>query len=157
MVLPLYPEKDRGTRTLWEGNMNFYEEAQEKLRRELPGITGNKEGAIKTAVRDALLNFAGQDEEFAQAIVQGGSFKDCMTAVCEGITTSISDFEAYSRAAAFFFPGSKVRFEMHIDLVGEADALSVTGAGAGDSSPKGGAKRTEGAKGELVLNLADFL
>lgn len=41
--------------------MNFYEEAQEKLRRELPGITGNKEGAIKTAVRDALLNFAGQE------------------------------------------------------------------------------------------------
>ena len=151
MVLPLYPEKDRGTRILWEGNMNFYEEAQEKLRRELPGITGNKEGAIKTAVRDALLNFAGQDEEFAQAIVQGGSFKDCMTAVCKGITTSISDFEAYSRAAAFFFPGSKVRFEMHIDLVGEADALSVTGAGAGDSSPKGG------GKAGLVLDLADFL
>ena len=151
MVLPLYPEKDRGTRILWEGNMNFYEEAQEKLRRELPGITGNREGAIKTAVRDALLNFAGQDEEFAQAIVQGGSFQDCMKAVCKGITTSISDFEAYSRAAAFFFPGSKVRFEMHIDLVGEADALSVTGAGAGDSSPRGG------AKGGLVLNLADFL
>lgn len=156
MVLPLYPKKHRGTRILWEGNMNFYEEAQEKLRRELPGITGNKEGAIKTAVRDALLNFAGQDEEFAQAIVQGGSFKDCMTAVCKGITTSISDFEAYSRAAAFFFPGSKVRFEMHIDLVGEADTSSaetpsVTGASAGDSSPK------RGAKGGLVLNLADFL
>lgn len=151
MVLPLYPEKDRGTRILWEGNMNFYEEAQEKLRRELPGITGNKEGAIKTAVRDALLNFAGQDEEFAQAIVQGGSLKDCMTTVCKGITTSISDFEAYSRAAAFYFPGAKVRFEMHIDLVGEADALSVTGAGAGDSSPRGG------GKAGLVLNLADFL
>ena len=128
MVLTLYPKKHRGTRTLWEDRMKFYEEAQEKL-----------------------LNFAGQDEEFAQAIVQGGSFQDCMKAVCKGIGTSISDFEAYSRAAAFFFPGSKVRFEMHIDLVGEADALSVTGANAGDSSPRGG------AKGGLVLNLADFL
>lgn len=132
--------------------MNFYEEAQEKLRRELPGITGNREGAIKTAVRDALLNFAGQDEEFAQAIVQGGSFKDCMAAVCKGITTSISDFEAYSRAAAFFFPGSKVRFEMHIDLVGEAETSSAeTPSVAGDSSPRGG------AKSGLVLDLADFL
>ncbi|MBQ7435021.1 MAG: hypothetical protein IJV51_04380 [Oscillospiraceae bacterium] len=141
--------------------MNFYEEAQEKLRRELPGITGNREGAIKTAVRDALLNFAGQDEEFAQAIVQGGSFQDCMKAVCKGITTSISDFEAYSRAAAFFFPGSKVRFEMHIDLIGEAEGdtraaeagetPSVTSVSTGASSPRGG------AKGGLVLNLADFL
>lgn len=137
--------------------MNFYEEAQEKMRRELPGITGNREGAIKTAVRDALLNFAGQDAEFAQAIAQGGSFKDCMTAVCKGITTSISDFEAYSRAAAFYFPGAKVRFEMHIDLAGEAgdtssgEAPSVTGASAGDSSPKGG------AKAGLVFDLKDFL
>jgi len=137
--------------------MNFYEEAQEKLRRELPGITGNREGAIKTAVRDALLNFAGQDEEFAQAIVQGGSFQDCMKAVCKGITTSISDFEAYSRAAAFFFPGSKVRFEMHIDLIGEAgdtetgETSSVTSVSTGASSPKGG------AKAGLVLDLADFL
>ena len=156
MVLPLYPENHRGTRTLWEDNMNFYEEAQEKMRRELPGITGNREGAIKTAVRDALLNFAGQDEEFAQAIVQGGSFQDCMKAVCKGIGTSISDFEAYSRAAAFFFPRSKVRFEMHIDLVGEANAeagetSSVTSVSTGASSPRGG------AKGGLVLDLADFL
>lgn len=155
MVLPLYPENHRGTRTLWEGNMNFYEEAQEKLRRELPGITGNKEGAIKTAVRDALLNFAGQDEEFAQAIVQGGSFGDCMKAVCKGIGTSISDFEAYSRAAAFFFPGSKVRFEMHIDLVGDAGETDChTSAAAlvrNDGEPK--AEKKAG----LVLDLADFL
>jgi hypothetical protein len=140
--------------------MNFYEEAREKLRKELPGITGNKEGAIKQAVMDALVNFAGQDEEFAQAIVQGGSFQDCMKAVCKGIGTSISDFEAYSRAAAFFFPGSKVRFEMHIDLVGEAgetraaeagETPSVTSVSTGASSPRGG------AKGGLVLDLADFL
>ena len=131
--------------------MSFLEEAREKLRKELPGITGNKEGAIKQAAMDALVNFAGQDEEFAQAIVQGGKFSDCMKAVCKGIGTSISDLEVYSRAAAFYFPGCKVRFEMHLDLVGDADALSVTGASAGDSSPKGG------AKAGLVFDLKDFL
>ena len=134
--------------------MNFYEEAQEKMRRELPGITGNREGAIKTAVRDALLNFAGQDAEFAQAIAQGGSFKDCMTAVCKGITTSISDFEAYSRAAVFYFPGAKVRFEMHIDLAGEAGDTSSAAAAA--PSPQGEGKEPE-KKGGLVFDLADFL
>lgn len=144
--------------------MNYLEQARDKLRKELPAIKGNKEGAIKNAAMEALLNFAGQDEEFAQAIVQGGSFADCMREVCKGIGTSISDLEVYSRAAAFYFPGSKVRFEMHIDLVGEAHAEagdtssgaaaetpSVTGANAGDSSPRGG------AKGGMVLNLADFL
>ena len=131
--------------------MSFLEEAREKLRKELPGITGNKEGAIKQAAMDALVNFAGQDEEFAQAIVQGGKFSDCMKAVCMGIGTSISDLEVYSRAAAFYFPGCKVRFEMHLDLVGDADALSVTGASAGDSSPNGG------AKAGLVFDLKDFL
>ena len=133
--------------------MNFYEEAQEKMRRELPGITGNREGAIKTAVRDALLNFAGQDEEFAQAIVQGGSFQDCMTAVCKGIGTSISDFEAYSRAAAFFFPGSKVRFEMHIDLIGDAAGETRAAEGVGTYSEELKPEKKAG----LVLNLADFL
>jgi hypothetical protein len=104
-------------------------------------------------VRDALLNFAGQDEEFAQAIVQGGSFKDCMTTVCKGITTSISDFEAYSRAAAFFFPGSKVRFEMHIDLIGDAAGNTRAAEGVGPYKERPEPEKKAG----LVLDLADFL
>lgn len=149
--------------------MNYLEQARDKLRKELPAIKGNKEGAIKNAAMEALLNFAGQDEEFAQAIVQGGSFADCMSAVCKGIGTSISDLEVYSRAAAFYFPGSKVRFEMHIDLVGEANAEAgdtSSAAAAADelgmsrrasgSSPSRGRQGT-GEKAGLVLNLADFL
>ena len=143
--------------------MEFLEKAREKLKKELDGVNGQKEGAVKLYVMEALLRFAEQDEEFAQAIVQGGSFKDCVAAVCKGVGNSISDLEAYRRAAAFYFPGSTVRFEMHIDLIGEAGALSVTGAGAGDSSPMGGAKKDGGsaaadrAKGGLVIDLADFL
>ena len=144
--------------------MSFLEEAREKLRKELPGIKGQKEGAIKHAVMDALLNFAEQDEEFAQAIAQGGDFANCMHEVCKGIGTSISDLEAYGRAAAFYFPGSKVRFEMHIDLVGEADTSSAAAAAdelgmsrrASGSSPQGEGKEPE-KKAGLVLNLADFL
>lgn len=37
--------------------------------------------AMKEAVQKALLDFCRQDDEFAQAVVQGGSFTDCMTAV----------------------------------------------------------------------------
>ena len=132
--------------------MTFLEQAREKLKKELPGVSGQKEGAVKKAVMEALLRFAEQDEEFAQAIVQGGSFKDCVAAVCKGVGNSISDLEAYRRAAAFYFPGSTVRFEMHIDLIGteETDCRANAAAMARND---GGA----GAKGGLVIDLADFL
>ena len=139
--------------------MSFLEEAREKLRKELPGITGNKEGAIKQAAMDALVNFAGQDEEFAQAIVQGGKFSDCMKAVCKGIGTSISDLEVYSRAAAFYFPGCKVRFEMHLDLVGDADTVGETDchANAAAMARNDSEGETGGKKSGLVFDLADFM
>lgn len=133
--------------------MGFYEEAEARIHKELPSVKGQKEGAIKGAVKDALLNFARQEEEFAQAIVQGGSFGGCMAAVCKGITTSISDLEAYRRAAAYYFPGSDVRFEMRIELAGEAgDSLSRCAPAPSEREPS---KAGKGA--ELVIDLADFL
>ena len=137
--------------------MTFLEKAREKLKKELPGVSGQKEGAVKLYVMEALLSFAEQDEEFAQAIVQGGSFKDCVAAVCKGVGNSISDLEAYRRAAAFYFPGSTVRFEMHIDL-----NPSVTAEDGGDGSPcrgakDGGSAAADRGKGGLVIDLADFL
>ena len=141
--------------------MGFLEQAREKLKKELPGVSGQKEGVVKLYVMEALLRFAEQDEEFAQAIVQGGSFKDCVAAVCKGVGNSISDLEAYRRAAAFYFPGSTVRFEMHIELAPEAG--DTVGADPQISPENDGSIRgstpTEklGAKGGLVIDLADFL
>ena len=130
--------------------MEFLEKAREKLKKELPAVSGQKEGAVKLSVMEAILNFAEQDEEFAQAIVQGGSFKDCVAAVCKGVGNSISDLEAYRRAAAFYFPGSTVRFEMHIDLIGEGGPSQSLR----DSSPRRGGSQEAGG---LVIDLADFL
>lgn len=130
--------------------MTFLEKAREKLKKELPGVSGQKESSVKKYVMEALLSFAEQDEEFAQAIVQGGSFKDCVASVCKGVGNSISDLEAYRRAAAFYFPGSTVRFEMHIDLIGE-DGPSQS---LRDSSPRRGGSQDAGG---LVIDLADFL
>ena len=134
---------------------SYYEAAAKKLDKKLSGL-GKYENAVCEPVRECLKDFCTQNDEFAQAVAQGGSFSDCMKAVAKNCGSSISDLEAYRRAAAFYFPGSKVRFEMHIDLIGEAgesaaaETPSVTGANAGDSSSRGG------AKGGLVLNLADF-
>ena len=94
----------------------WYEQAEARLEEEYGKVTGQKEGAMKSAVRDALLEFCRQNEEFAQAVAQGGTFKDCMTAVAKGVGGSISDLEAYRRAASFYFDGAKVNFSMTIQL-----------------------------------------
>ena len=95
---------------------SWFDQARERLEREYKEVKGTKETAMKSAVRDTLLEFCRQDEEFAQAVAQGGSFSDCMKAVAKGVGGSISDLEAYRRAAAFYFDGARVQFHMTIQL-----------------------------------------
>lgn len=98
----------------------FLSAALERLKNEAGTASGQKEKAMAGAVRKALEDFCRQEPEFAQAIVQGGSFKDCMAAVAKGVGSSISDSEAFAKAARFYFPGSRVRVVMEIDLIGDA-------------------------------------
>ncbi len=74
--------------------MSWYEQAKDRLLNEKGKVTGQKESAMKRAVLDTLMDFCQQSEEFAQAVVQGGSFPDCMKAVAKGVGSSISDLEA---------------------------------------------------------------
>lgn len=106
----------------------FYDEAAEKLNKEKNACgSDNHVSAMKNAVCAALIEFCKQDEEFSQAVVQGGSFKDCMAAVAKNAGSSLSDLEAYQRAVKFYFPGAGVHFEMRIDLCAEVnDNGSVT-------------------------------
>lgn len=106
----------------------FLPAALGRLKKEAGQVSGQKEKAMAGAVRKALEDFCYQEPEFAQAIVQGGSFKDCMAAVAKGVGSSISDSEAFARAARFYFPGSKVKVVMEIDLVGDAGDETANGA-----------------------------
>ena len=72
------------------------------------------------AVLETLKTFCLQDQEFAQAVAQGGSFSACMKAVADGVGSSISDLDAYKRAVQFYFPGAQIRMQMTIDLNGDA-------------------------------------
>lgn len=114
---------------------SWYEQANERLSKDPIEFKGQKERAMGPAVRDALLEFCRQNEEFAQAVVQGGTFQDCMAAVAKGVGGSISDLEAYRRAVSFYFNGAKVKFQMAIEL-----------------EPA----QTEPDRGGLLLNLSDF-
>ncbi len=121
--------------------MRYYEEAKNKLDAGVQQKLDQYGEVMKNAVHDALLEFIGQDEEFAQAVVQGGSFEDAMAAVTKQIKgrRSISDMEAYGAAVRFFFPGAEIRVSMTIDLIGAAAA-----------------KEPEKENSAVIIDLSDF-
>ena len=99
----------------------FFEQAKERLQKESAEKLDRYGETMKFAVKEALLDFCRQEEEFAQAVVQGGSFKACMAAVGKKIKgNAISDLEAYKTAVEFYFPGAAVSMKMDIDLCGDA-------------------------------------
>ena len=86
--------------------------------------SGRHAQVLAKPVADALMEFCDQEPEFEQAIVQSGkTFADCLTEICKGIGSSISDLEIYSRAVKFYFPVAAVRFHMTIDLCGDNGAV----------------------------------
>jgi hypothetical protein len=96
--------------------------------------------AMKGSVHDALLEFCRQDEEFAQAVAQGGSFADCMKAVSKCVKgNAIRDAEAWGAAVKFYFPGAGIRVEMRIDLCASVRTE--------DTAPKTSGK---------IIDLSDF-
>ncbi len=73
---------------------------------------------VAESVKNTLIEFCRQNEEFAQAVVQNDKpLKDCIEATVKGATgKGISDIEVYRRAAAFYFEGAEIHFTMTIDL-----------------------------------------
>lgn len=116
----------------------WYEHALEKLDKGAKEIKGNKAIAMKNAVKDTLLDFCRQNGEFAQAVVQGGTFSECMDAVAKGVGSSISDLDAYKRAVSFYFPGAEVLMQMRIRLEPAEEAEDLERGGG------------------LLLNFSDF-
>lgn len=108
---------------------NWATQAVAKLEKGKKEVKGQKESAMAGAVMVALKDFCLQEEEFAQAIVQGGSFTDCMKAVAKGVGNSISDIDAYKKAVQFYFPGAKVKMQLSIDLIGDATGTDAPASG----------------------------
>ena len=99
--------------------MSWQKQALEKLDKEFKG--NRYEAAMKKEVSDVLRDFCRQNDEFAQAVVQGGAFKDCVAAVVAGVRSTLSDLEAYNRAVMFYFQGAHVKMELHIQLEPDAE------------------------------------
>ena len=117
--------------------------ALERLKREsAEGMSGRRERIMAKPVAEALMDFCRQSDEFARAVVQGGSFRDCMAAVAKGCGEALSDLEAYRRAVCYYFPGAQVDMKVSIRM-SEYEPLEEA--------------ETSGQPGGMLLNLADFL
>lgn len=123
---------------------NWATQALSKLKDGKKDVSGNKEKAMAHAVAAQLESFCRQDAEFAQAVVQGGTFADCMKKVAEGVGNCISDLDAYKKAVAFYFPGAKVHMKLTIDLIGDA---------AGETEPEETSVATPAPENPKVISL----
>lgn len=128
--------------------MTYLEQALAKIKDQTK-ITGRAK-IVAPAVADALTDFCRQDEEFAQAVAQGGSFADCLAAVLKGVCSTISDLECYRRAVRFYFPTADIHMELHIDLAPHAAAQEASTT-VDKPTPK-----EPTASGGIVLNFSDF-
>ena len=127
----------------------WYSQAAEKLDKEAAKVTGRKEMVMRDEVKNALLEFCRQDEKFAQAVVQGGSFPDCMKAVAKDVGNSVSDLEAYRKAVSFYFPGADIQMTMRINLCASVEGTPAAPVETEDAPRPGGSG--------ITLNLSDFL
>lgn len=124
--------------------MSWGSQAVEKLRGELlAGKFDRYANIMKKDVEAALEDFCRQDEEFAQAVVQGGTFEDCMKKVATNCGNGLSDLEAFRRAVQFYFLEADIQFQMKIDLAPHDRDDEET--------------ESEVVQRSVVLNLADFL
>lgn len=125
---------------------NWATQAVEKLKGERKSVSGQREEIMAEAVITAIMDFCVQDEKFAQAVVQGGTFADCMKAVAKDVGRSISDIDAYKKAVRFYLPEAKVKMQLAIELTGSSTDENKTTA-----EPV-----TETPKQNMILDLADF-
>lgn len=122
------------------------QEAVAKIEQGYKTAKADKYGnVVKKPLCDVLCDFCRQDAEFAQAVVQGGSFEDCLAAAVRGAQNHTPDIEIYSKAVQFFFPGAEIHLSMSIDLVGQA------GQPAENSAPA--PQKSSG----ILLDLSSFL
>lgn len=122
--------------------MSYLSEAHGKLDREAKAGKFDRYGnAMKADVLKALKEFCNQSETFAEAVVKGRSFEECMNEVGKGVSGgSISDLAAYKRAVKYYMKNADVRFRMEIKT-----------DGPDKQQPKAETQKT------VMLDLTDFL
>lgn len=118
-------------------------EIREKLSSESKAAKacGKYAAAVMDSLVKALEVFAAQDEEFADAILDG-SLVACAKVIEKGLSGkhSVSDLEVYRMAVGHFFPGASVEFNMVVRV-----------------NPYGGAVEADKPTVNKKINLLDLI
>lgn len=120
--------------------VSYKDQAVQKITTEQKQVSGQKEKAMSNAVFQVVHDFCLQSEPFAKAVVDGGTFADCMKAVAKGVGNYISDLDAYKKAVEFYLPKADIRLQMSI-IQPDVEATAVADEPAGS----------------FTLDLLDFL
>lgn len=133
----------------------FTKTAVDRLTKELGKVEKNRYvDVVKKPVYDALVSFCSQSEEFAQAVAESDqTLNDCLKSVVDGVKSSLSDIEAYRRAAAFYFSECEVDMKLSIRM-SRYDDKPADESEATDTTPKAKTNREERA---INLSLMDLL
>lgn len=92
-------------------------QAKEKIKTSTGAKLNNKAKAIESATATALKQFCDQSEEFARAIAESDkTFDGCLSEIVKGVGSSISDFDVFTKAVQYYFPGAVVEFKMLIHM-----------------------------------------
>lgn len=97
-----------------------------------------KASLMADAVMGMLVEFCEQNEQFAEAVLAGGSFTDCMKAVTKGLGNYTDGISTCRKAVQFYVPGAEVKPLWSITMPSQE--------GTGES----------GKKQAVILDLADF-
>ena len=92
---------------------------QEKIDNEYKNAKelSRKGKVVGPSVINALKDFAAQNTEFAQAIIQSDkSVIECINSTVKGCDSSISDLEVYRKTVQFYFEGADVHMLFTVDL-----------------------------------------
>ena len=135
-------------------NNNYQKEAIKKLNND------KYKGSyvmVTDAVRDALIEFCYQDEEFAQAVVQSDKgLGECIETVLKGHGSCISDLEVYRKAVEFYFPGATVSMILKIH-VNPYDANPQSSASSLRGTPNDAKEEKSKPASVIELDLDDLI
>lgn len=89
-----------------------------KIDAELKAYKGDRYGEVmKNKIAEVIKSCCNQNEEFAQAVVQGGSFADCMKEVVKQVKGGYVDSDSICPVIShFYFPGSVIRDELSVHM-----------------------------------------
>lgn len=132
--------------------MSTIERIGEKLDKEEKGGKFDRyASAMKGYVKGALLTLCEQSERFADAVLDGDTFEDCMKAVAKNCGSAMSDLEAVKRAVKFYMKGADVSFQMVITEKKTTDCHAVAAGPARDD--KNGSDQPKKAE---IIDLSAF-